>query len=246
MKIHAAGVTDQGRVRRQNEDNYSLDSDTGLFIVSDGLGGHAAGELASKIIVEVLPELFQQHQDDFCDLSEPSSKARAGNILTELSKHLYAESRKHLNFAGMGATAVVACVRDPLALIAHMGDSRAYLFRRKRLIQLTTDHSIVQLLIDNGEITPEEAKTHPARSQITQYVGMAGESLPEVQTIQLQPDDRLLLCTDGLTGMLADTEIAAILSEHPEPENACHPLINGANDAGGKDNITVVIVKISD
>lgn len=239
--ITAAGLTDQGRVRKQNEDNYFVDIEQGLFIVSDGMGGHTAGELASRIVVEVLPPYLNEHIENFQDLSDSKATEFILETLSDLSTHIRNESDKRPEFVGMGATVVLALIKDTRALIAHIGDSRAYLLREKRLERLTKDHSIVQILIDTGEITPEEAATHPTRSRITQYVGMKDEALPEARVLELLPDDRLLLCTDGLTGMIDDQTITELLIANPDPENACHALIDAANVAGGKDNVTVVV-----
>jgi protein phosphatase len=243
--ITAEGLTDQGRVRKQNEDNYFVDLEQGLFIVSDGMGGHVAGELASRIVVEVLPPYLSENMESIQDLSDPKATAFILETLSDLSAHIRNESNKRPEFAGMGATIVLALIRDDHVLIAHIGDSRAYLLRGERFEQLTKDHSIIQILIDTGEITQEEVATHPARSKITQYVGMNGEVLPEIRVIELLPYDRLLLCTDGLTGMVADSIISELLLKNPNPEYACRTLVDTANAVGGKDNITVIVVDSS-
>ncbi|MDI7278161.1 MAG: SpoIIE family protein phosphatase, partial [Anaerolineae bacterium] len=141
-----------------------------------------------------------------------------------------------------GATVAAAWLRGGQAHLAHMGDSRIYLYRQGRLSQQTEDHSVVALLLRSGEITPEEARRHPARHQITRHVGMEGEVYADVRTIQLEPGDRLLLCTDGLTGPLDDERVAALLAEHGDPEAACRALVAAANAAGGADNITALVV----
>ena len=142
----------------------------------------------------------------------------------------------------MGATVVMALVQDDRAFIAHMGDSRAYLLRRGKLRPLTDDHSIVGILLRTGEIRPEEAEHHPARGQLSRYVGMEDEVYPDVRTVRLASGDRLLLCTDGLTGMVPDDTIMGLLAVSEEPQVACDHLVEAANAAGGKDNITAVIV----
>lgn len=240
--ISVAGLSDQGCVRKHNEDHWFADPDQGLFIVSDGMGGHLAGELASRIVVDILPLLLKQGTKDVQNLNEPEAVRRVLKALSDLSDHLRHESSKYVGFSGMGATVVFCLIRDTHALIAHMGDSRTYLLRKKHLEQLTTDHSIVQLLIDTGELTSEEAAIHPARSRVTRYIGMRGEPLPEVRVLEIIPGDRILLCTDGLTKMLVDSTIAGLLMANPDPEDACRALVDTANAAGGKDNITVVVV----
>ena len=239
--IAYAGLTDRGRVREQNEDNWFGDPDQGLFVVSDGMGGHAAGEVASKIVVETLPRLLRQRMKGSKDLSNPGASRGIVSAISELSNQVRDESKNRPGLAGMGATVVIALIRDAHALIAHMGDSRAYLFKDGRLEQFTKDHSIIQLLIDSGEITPEEAVTHPARGKITRYVGMQGEPIPEARFLELEPGDRLLLCSDGLTGMVSDSEITNVLRAATAPEITCQSLVEAANAVGGEDNITAVV-----
>jgi protein phosphatase len=240
--LTAAGLTDQGQHRKQNEDHVFVDSERGIFIVSDGMGGRVAGELASKIVVEVLPgfllERLQQHQA----IDTAAAKQIVVQALCELSEMIQSESSKRPDLFGLGATIVMALIRHSYMLLAHVGDSRAYLFRDNSLSLLTKDHSIIQLLIDMGQLKPEDASTHPARSQITQFIGMEGKITPDVQSIELQAGDRLLLCSDGLTGMVADADIEKILKQPASPEGTCQFLIDAANDAGGKDNISVILV----
>ena len=244
LKIEYAGLTDRGRVREQNEDNWAAYPAQGLFIVSDGMGGEAAGEVASQIVVETLPGMLLKKMQS--PATRKTAKKQLRSVLAELSDCVLNETRYKPGLAGMGATAVVAWFRAPQMLIAHMGDSRAYLCRAGTLQQLTTDHSIVQLLIATGEINAKEAKTHPARAQITRYVGMSGGALPEAQSIEICDGDRLLLCSDGLTGMQSDEEILAVLNQNLSAAETCERLINAANEAGGRDNITVVILSVSD
>jgi protein phosphatase len=238
----AAGLTNKGQIRQQNEDNWIADDEQGVFLVSDGMGGRVAGELASKIVVDVFPSFLLQRLKDIPHLFSPAAQEIVLAALSELSKMIHLESSKRPDFLGMGATVVLAIVRNAHALIAHIGDSRAYLFRDDLLEQLTKDHSLVQILVDLGQLKPEDVATHPARSQITQFVGMKGNVVPEVRVVELLPEDRLLLCSDGLTGMVADGSIAEILQTHADPETACQALIDAANAAGGKDNITVIVV----
>ncbi len=146
-----------------------------------------------------------------------------------------------MGLEGMVATVVLAVVRADQALIGHMGDSRAYLWREGRLRQLTADHSLAQLMVECGELKPEEARHHPARERLTRGVGMIGNPVPEVKFVALHPADRLLLCTDGLVKMVADEEIAAIVNVDSDPESVCRGLADAANQAGGRDNVTVVV-----
>jgi PPM family protein phosphatase len=240
--LTAAGQTDRGQIREHNEDHWFADAAQGLFIVSDGMGGRAAGELASQIVTDVLPTYFLQHFEAIQDLTIPAATETVTTILADLSTTLYHESSKRLDFIGMGATVVLAFVRQAHVLIAHVGDSRAYIWRDQQLLPLTTDHSLVQVLIDLGQLAPEEAATHPSRSQITQFIGMKGAIDPEVRILGLQARDRLLLCSDGLTSIVGPSAIAEVLQRMPPPAETCQSLINAANAAGGKDNITVIVV----
>jgi len=246
LKIEHAGLTDKGRVRDHNEDNWATDPAHGLYIVSDGLGGQLAGEVASKIVVETLPAMLRQRLTDVADLAEPFAYQQLLEAIAELSHQVYEQTKGQLGLEGMGATVVLALIRDSKALIAHMGDSRAYLLRDGKLKRLTRDHSIVQLLIDNGEIKPEQAVTHPARGRVTRSIGMEGEPLPEARVLQIKSGDRLLLCSDGLVGMLTDKKIQSILKNGTDPAATSRRLIDAANEAGGKDNVTAVIITVSE
>jgi protein phosphatase len=237
-----AGLTDKGRLRDSNEDAWFADRQQGLFIVSDGMGGHAAGEVASGIVVQALPPLIQQRLQGLPPSSSPDIADVLVSAIRDLSEQVLEESRNHPALDGMGATIVLCLVQDRQAVIGHLGDSRAYLLRRHELHRLTRDHSIVQILIDAGEIREEEAPTHPARGKITRAVGMPGLALPDTKVLNLAAGDRLLLCCDGLTDMLTDDQIARILRTSDTPEVACRYLVEAANRAGGRDNITTVVM----
>lgn len=237
-----AGLSDRGRVRGRNEDRWTADAERGLFVVSDGIGGAAAGELASEIVVEALPALIFERLYGLENPAGPETVERVTAAIAELSDDLRKQSAGKLGLQGMGATVVVALVEDRAALIAHMGDSRAYLWREHTIKLLTRDHSLVQALLDAGETTVEQAADHPARGQLTRHVGMQGDPLPDARWLDLRAGDRLLLCTDGLTGMLDDRLLLLTLNEHPDPQGACRALVDAANEAGGTDNITALVV----
>lgn len=242
MNIQFHGMTDVGVVRKQNEDAWVAYPDMGLFIVSDGMGGELAGALASKIVVEILPGLIKEKLKSFEKISSAASRKQMEKIITDLSRRVRTESANQPGLEGMGATVLLTLIRGNHAMIAHMGDSRAYLLNENKLKRLTIDHSIVQLLIENGEITEEEGNDHPAKSLLRRFVGMQDKALPETKTINFTDDDTLLLCSDGLHSMISDIEIETILQKGDSPEKICEMLMDAARAAGGNDNITAVVV----
>lgn len=246
LTITYAGMVDLGRVREDNEDNWAADPDLGLYIVADGMGGHLGGGLASRVVAETLPLLVRKVLGEAPDLSESDAPEKVRQLLADLSTRLRDGSRDQPGLRGMGSTVVLGLIRNGHGIIAYMGDSRAYLLRNKELRQLTQDHTLVRLLIESGDITPEEAATHPSRGQLTRYVGMDGEPLPECQRLDLLPGDMLLLCSDGLTGMVPDSAIQYMLQDKDNLELVCKDLVAAANDAGGKDNICVLVLKCTE
>jgi protein phosphatase len=237
-----AALSDRGRVRQINEDRWFADPERGIYIVADGMGGAAAGELAAEAVTTVLPRLLSQRFSSEEAFDERRAPQQVMAAIREMSDHLRDEARQRPAISGMGATVVVALIRPQQTVVAHLGDSRAYLLRGGILTQLTRDHSIIQLLLDSGEITAEEAAAHPARGRITRFVGMQDDSLPEGRFVEFAPSDRLVLCTDGLTGVVPDRQLCEILNGQPHIETACRELVAAANEAGGQDNITVLIV----
>ena len=241
-RVTAGWMSDVGQVRGHNEDACLVDTGRGLFVVSDGMGGAQAGELASEIVVKALPQMIG---DGLARCEKTSARAIRRvlrDAVTELNRQLHEQSAHQAGLKGMGATVALVLIRKRWAHITHMGDSRVYLWRAGGLEQLTADHSIVGILLRDGEITPEQAETHPAKGSLSRYVGMGGDVYPDVRTITLKKGDRLLLCSDGLTGMVPDSEIATILAGNDDPRQACEALVAAANQTGGKDNITAVVV----
>ncbi len=241
-----AGLSDVGRVRRENQDRWIADDKLGLYLVADGMGGTFGGELAADAVAQVLPKLLRQKLKGRPPLDDPQTASLVAGAVAKMSDQLNSETQKQLGIREIGSTVVLALVQNRHALVAHLGDSRAYLLRDHRLEQLTKDHSIVQLLLDCNEITADEVATHPSRSQLARFVGMQAQSLPEVRLVDLQPNDRLLLCSDGLTGMLDDAAILAILDRKSRPEEASSQLVATANEAGGRDNVTVLTVSVGE
>lgn len=240
--LSAGYATDTGRVRKQNEDCVHVDLQSGLFIVSDGMGGGHSGALASEIVVKLLPPMVHGRMARLKKRSAGKIRDLLQNALMDLNRSIRQKMAVQGSLKGMGATVVMTKLHKQWAHLAHMGDSRAYLFHNGLLRLLTEDHSIVGILLRHGEISQEEARIHPARGRLSRFIGLDGEVYPDVQTLTLRKGDRLLLCTDGLTGMISDKEIAAILEDSPGAQEACQEMIRAANTAGGEDNITVVVV----
>lgn len=234
QKENWAALTDVGRVRTHNED--SVLAHPPLFVVADGLGGHEAGEVASSIAIETLRDHSPKRPD-------PSALARA---VRAANREVIRAAREGIGREGMGTTMTAAIVEGTSIAVAQVGDSRAYLYREGRLSRITQDHSFVHDLFMRGEITAEEAFIHPRRNVITRALGTDPNMIADGYAVDGQPGDRLLLCTDGLSGMLTEPEMATILGKFRDPTTTVRALIDAANEAGGTDNITAIIVDIRD
>jgi PPM family protein phosphatase len=249
LSLQAAGLSDKGCVRDRNEDAIFEDCRNGLFIVADGMGGRNCGDVAAQETVKVLPGIIKQWiwavPDERAD-ADPAIVEILRNGVQELSGHIRALSLASAERAGMGTTVVVALVTGHHVHVAHMGDSRAYLFRYGVLQQLTSDHSLIGLLVANGEITSQEAEDHPARGRLIRYVGMDAGVGPDVRTVEVQSGDRMLLCTDGLWGMVPEERMVTILSGGENPGVTCCSLLSAGNAAGGSDNLTALVVDIGE
>jgi protein phosphatase len=251
VTLSAFGITDVGRKRRHNEDAYLLDVERGLFVVADGMGGHAAGEVASRITVESIQE-YLALRDDEGESTWPfgfnNRYSMEGNLLaTAIKKANERVIRAVLNrpeLKGMGTTVVAALFDAERATLVHVGDSRCYLHRRGELRRLTDDHSWVQEQVNAGILTPEEATTHPLKNVVTRALGGSPNVLPDLMEIPFEAGDSFLLCSDGLTGMMSDEEISSILASDGSPESRVRTLVDLANDRGGVDNITVLLIDV--
>jgi PPM family protein phosphatase len=228
-------VTDTGRQRRANED--SLLARAPLFVVADGMGGAQAGEVASRIAVESFQSGLEDASRAELELAE---LARAANARIHDLSHSNAEQ------AGMGTTLTAVYVGEEEVAIAHVGDSRAYCLREGELLRLTDDHSLVDELMRQGRLTPEEAVEHPQRSVITRALGPEGTVEVDTRSFRARAGDIYLLCSDGLTTMLAEEQIRELLIANPRLRDAGEALIAAANEAGGRDNITVVLIRLED
>ncbi len=251
MGIIAAGVTDVGCVRKHNEDSLLSDPVLGLFVVADGLGGHAAGEVASQIVVETVGRFVGEtlEKDRTWPVEYDPTLTYDGNRLKVsflLSDQAIAEDiRRNPERETMGSTVVAGLFHGTRVTLAHVGDSRAYILGSEGIRQVTRDHSWVAEQVANGVLTPSEARVHPFRNVITQALGNGGDLDVEVQELELSASDRLLLCSDGLSGMIADKQIWEIVSTSKNLQSAVESLISVAREHGGDDNITVILVGLA-
>ncbi|HUH07976.1 MAG TPA: Stp1/IreP family PP2C-type Ser/Thr phosphatase [Egibacteraceae bacterium] len=238
LTFSAGALTDTGRVREQNEDN--LFSGSSVFAVADGMGGHQAGEIASEMALQPIADLDGR---DFVDQAE-ATRALA-EAIRQANRSVIDKAASDPSFQGMGTTLTAVLLRDGKLHVGHVGDSRAYLLRYgERINQLTTDHTLVEQLVQEGRLSRDQVATHPQRSVITRAIGV--EPRIEVDTlppIELQAGDVVLLCSDGLSGLVSDERIASILRTHTQAADACRALVDAANARGGHDNISVVVVR---
>ncbi len=234
LQAVVGAATDTGRVRDHNEDAFLVDDQLGLFAVADGMGGHQAGEVASAIALEALRAAV-------------TSGEGIRDAVTSANDAVYEKSTSDDRLRGMGTTLTAGTLAagDTL-LLGHVGDSRAYVLRDHQLDRLTVDHSLVEELIQAGELTEAQAEHDPRRSMITRALGIEPTVEVDLYPIQLHDGDRVLLCSDGLTGMVGEDEIQQVLTEVRDPAQAAHRLVDEANAAGGIDNITVLILDVVD
>jgi len=251
LNIIARGGTDIGRKRALNEDSYGVFDDLGLFVVADGMGGHAAGEVASRAAVETLRDFISatKEEDDTTwpfqlDSELPRTANRLVSGIKLANQAINKASSESLEKKGMGTTIVAAMNDDNELFLAHVGDSRAYLFSGGMIRRLTSDHSYVEEMVLAGHITQDQARVHPMRNIITRALGTKTDVAVDLSRHKPSPGDIYLLCSDGLSGMLSDAEIARIISDHTADLSACiDELIKGANTKGGDDNITAILMK---
>jgi protein phosphatase len=239
----AAG-SDVGRVRASNEDAFWADDATGLFVVADGMGGHAAGEVASALAVECAAAGIE------CLEGDPSlEKAREciTTAIVEANRLILSEGRAHPEHTGMGTTATTLFLSPQgWYVIGHVGDSRAYLVREDEVRRLTVDHTYVQELVNQGRLTDEQARIHPRSSLLTRALGTQASVPVDVYEGELRSGDRFLVTSDGLTTMLAEAQIAALLREPFPPAELVTALVGAANEAGGTDNTTAIVVDVEE
>lgn len=232
------GTSHVGKVRKDNQDSFqyhTLSNEAAFAVVCDGMGGPGGGSLASRMAVETICAVIQEGYRPDMD-SEALEKVLVLACETA-NAEIYRRSRREPELEGMGTTVVLIFLVPGQAHILHVGDSRAYLYREGRLTQITNDHSMVQQLVDCGEISPEDARLHPQKNIITRAVGVDGFLTCDCDTLTTREDDIFLLCTDGLTNMVPDETIASLITRHKRSDK----LVRAALEAGGNDNVTVVL-----
>ena len=256
-EIQFAALTDVGRVREQNEDNFLVDKKLGLFVVCDGMGGHAAGEVASALAVRTVHEEIKKQSDlidDYAAASKGAAKVTKRDILNMLefavnraSQRVHSEAAKDAKKRGMGTTLVCLLVIGTQAFIIYVGDSRIYMLRDGLLEQLTEDHTVYNELIKRKKMPREQVEQLAQKNAITRAVGVYEHVEPDTLVLDLTAGDRFLLCSDGLCGYFEeDLEGLGTRLGNPDADTACKSLIDASNERGGKDNITSVIVTVGD
>lgn len=243
-KFRVAALSDVGLVRQGNEDNYGIVTFGGDFplvcIVADGMGGHLNGELASKIAVEYCQNRLSE---DLPLENDPQQiKSLLNDVIQKANIKVYLNSLETPKNKGMGTTLTITVFYQSSVYVGHIGDSRCYLLRDRYLDCLTIDHTVIHEMLEAGTITQAETFTHPQRHVLTQALGSSEYLKPDIVHLDLQKQDRFLLCSDGLHGYVEDHAIQTTLAQSNEPEKICELLINQANEKGGKDNITAIVV----
>jgi protein phosphatase len=251
MPSYAAhGATDVGRKRVNNEDAFAIRPGDGLYVVADGMGGHSSGEVAAQLAVGTILGFFKDttlgEESTWPYAYDENLSFAANKLVTAIATandQIQAYASGHPESRGMGTTVVAVLIADDKATLSHVGDSRAYLFRDGKLQLLTMDHSWVGEQIRHGYLTEAEAVNHPFRNVITKALGTREQAQADVTELKLLPGDRLLLCSDGLNSMITDEIIGAAMARNEDLEATCQHLIEKANEGGGDDNITVVLIE---
>jgi protein phosphatase len=245
--IKAQGQTDAGKVRATNQDSYLVDENSGLFIVADGMGGHAGGEIASRLCIQEIASCLRKNATLFESDStrkhpDPKILSTLAEAVNHASSRIYDRALEDPGLKGMGTTATLLKTVDDYGYIAHVGDSRMYLIRCGFNYQVTLDHSLVSEQVRAGLITKEEAELHHLRNVITRSVGYQEEEYVDTSAFRMEDQDRLLICSDGLHGKLSDQDIVKMTKG--DATHSVGRLIDEANNRGGEDNISVVIISI--
>ena len=255
MHIKASGITDVGLKREGNEDSYSTEDSLGLYVVADGMGGHVAGEVASRIAVEMVNKSFQKwiaekaSENDLYGPPDDSLTLWGNYILSSIrmaNKIVYEMAMEHKQYHGMGTTIVILLVTPTLIITANVGDSRIYMVRDGKLERLSRDHTFVAEQVEMGLMTEEEGETSHMKHILTKNFGSAEEVEPDIFEIEPNNNDRFVLCTDGLTDLVEDEEILEITNNEDDPDKLCHKFLDTVLKRGAHDNTTVVSVYLTD
>lgn len=244
LNIELQAAVDAGRARSNNEDAVAIDPETSLAVLADGMGGYNAGEVASQMATSfVCSELGRWLREASAQAGDQDVRRAMDICVDNANRAIFNAANSNPQYAGMGTTLVVALFRDARLLVGHVGDSRAYRLRGGRLQQITRDHSLLQEQIDAGLITPEQAAFSANKNLVTRAVGVEDTVLLETHQHEVQPGDVYLLCSDGLSDMLDEATMTQIVLAHDALDACCKALIDAANDAGGRDNISVILVR---
>jgi protein phosphatase len=248
MNIAASGLTDPGRKRDHNEDSFLVDEGLRLFVVADGMGGHAGGGTASRLAVETIRDRLREARQTSPEVFGDSAEPEDGKLLEFLRQAveaacaaIFKAAQGDPTLAGMGTTVTAALIDGETAYLAHVGDSRCYLLREGKIYQISEDHSLVNEQLKAGAITTDEARQSRFKNIITRSVGFEQEVLVDMMGLEIEPGDKMVLCCDGLSNLVQDHEILKIVDETPLEETP-GKLVELANDRGGDDNITVIVV----
>ena len=244
LKLAVYGISDVGLSREHNEDSISWDIDLGLIMLADGMGGHNAGEVASDMAVNAIHDaLLDVLTPDMLAANVIKCEDAVRESVVYANEEIHEQAHARIECAGMGTTVVLALFHDNNITYAHVGDSRIYRVRNGEIKQITADHSLVQEMVDNGYLSEEEAMLSTSRNLITRALGIAPEVEVDVTTEELDDEDIYILCSDGLSDMVGDADILRIVTEYrPNLEKAAEALVNQANQNGGSDNISVILV----
>ena len=250
MQVRACGLSDVGRSRTHNEDCFDIDADQGLFLVADGMGGHGHGEVASRLAIEAIREAMigsgpkSEGSQTASDAGMRPHAARLCAAFQAAHQKVVEAMQEDTSLLGMGTTAVGFAHESDIGVIAHVGDSRVYRLRDGELEQITQDHTWVNEQVMAGYLSADQAKSHPLKSVVTRAIGGDRDVQVDVREIELKAGDLFLLCSDGLNSMLSDEEIQGHLASGASLEEICHRLVGDANDHGGLDNVTVLVLAV--
>ncbi len=250
MQVKSFGLTHVGRQRQHNEDSFLVEDKAKLYLVADGMGGHAAGEIASRIAVDSISEFILHTKEDdgtWPHAYDENFRRTTNRLMAAVrmaNTRVLEAMRKDARLRGMGTTVVACMADDDMMSFAHVGDSRAYLIREGQLSRITNDHSWVFEQVQAGMLTEAEAEKHPLRNVITRALGGALSVNPDASEVETKKGDLYLLCSDGLTGMVPEDEILRVVTANEDDlQKACQVLIDTANERGGLDNVTAILVK---